>query len=126
MSRDRDLEDRLESLGAELRSRPGVTDRVMEEVRRSVADGPARARSTSPGASMPAPRAMLRGRRRLLATAAGTVGAIAAVLLVAITMLPSSSVAWADVTQAIRAQEWIRGTVTFANGEDGTMWLSPG
>jgi hypothetical protein len=35
-------------------------------------------------------------------------------------------VVWADVTQAIRAQGWIRGTVTFADGEDGTMWLSPG
>jgi len=46
-------------------------------------------------------------------------------VLIALLVVPSPSVGWADVTKAIQSQKWIRGTVTYPDGDPGTMWLSP-
>lgn len=118
------LEASLEALGASLRSRPRLADRVMDEVRRAAADGSNDAQSTPALLPMGAPRRMLRGRRQFFSVAAGTIASISAALLAAIMMLPSPSVGWAEVTRAVEAQPWIRGTATFPQGGQGTMWLS--
>ena len=55
MNQNTDLEDRLEALGAALRSRPRLTDRVMDEVRQSVTDGSIQDQSNSGRPSMLAP-----------------------------------------------------------------------
>ena len=90
---------------AALRSRPRLTDRVMDEVRQSVADGSIQDQSKFGRPSMLAPRAMSRRRRRLFTAAAGTIATIGVVLLVAIMMFPSPSVGWADVTKAIQSRK---------------------
>jgi hypothetical protein len=113
MNQDTSLEDSLETLGAALRSRPRLTDRVMDEVRRDVAEG-----------AMP-PRTTVRRPWKRFAAAAGTFAMVAAILLAVMMLFPSRSVGWAEVTQAIHAQKWIRATVRFPDGADGTMWLSP-
>jgi len=107
------LEDRLEALGSALRARPRLTDGVMDEVRKTVADGLTPRRS---------PRAAIGRRWRIFAAATAT---SAVALLIALAMLPSPTVGWADVTTAIQAQEWIRGTVTYSDGRRAAMWLSP-
>src|ERR1700733_4553091 len=114
MNQDTNLEDSLEALGAALRSRPRLTDRVMDEVRRAVAEG-----------AMPS-QTTVRRPRQLFAAAAGTFAMVAAILLAVMMLFPSRSVGWAEVTQAIHAQKWIRATVRYPAGKDGTMWLSPG
>jgi hypothetical protein len=113
MNQDTNLEDSLEALGAALRSRPRLTDRVMDEVRRAVAEG-----------AMP-PQTTVRRPRQLFAAAAGTFAMVAAILLAVMMLFPSRSVGWAEVTQAIHAQKWIRATVRYTDGGNGTMWLSP-
>jgi hypothetical protein len=60
----------------------------------------------------------------MLATASA-VAALAAAVFVAVTLAPSRSVGWAEVTQAIQAQKWIRGATTNADGKRATMWLAP-
>ena len=54
-----------------------------------------------------------------------TVATVAGAVLIVLLIVPSPSVGWADVTKAIQSQKWIRGTVTYADGDRGTMWLSP-
>jgi hypothetical protein len=114
------LEERLESLGAALRERPRLTDRVMNEVRESSA-GLSEASSTL---ARIAPRATTLSRRSLFAVV-GVGAAIGAGLLMAITLFSPLSVGWAEVTKAIQSQNWIRGTVDYSDGRRGTMWLSP-
>ncbi len=70
MNQNTDLEDRLEALGAALRSRPRLTDRVMDEVRQSVTDGSIQDQSNSgrpsaraPSHVTPSPATLHRGRR---------------------------------------------------------------
>ena len=125
MNQNTNIEDCLEALGVALRARPRLTNRVMDEVRQSVGDGSIQDQSMVARPSMLLPRAMPRGRRQLFTAAAGTVATISVVVVAAIMLFPSPSVGWADVTKAIQVQKWIRGTVKFTNGEDGTMWLSP-
>lgn len=118
MNENTPLEDRLEAIGAALRTRPGLTEHVMEEVRESVADGATEEPST------PVPRITKR-RWRLVTASVVTVATVAGAVLIALLVVPSPSVGWADVTKAIRSQKWIRGTVTYPDGDPGTMWLSP-
>jgi hypothetical protein len=113
MNQDTNLEDSLEALGAALRSRPRLTDRVIDEIRRTVTDGAI------------TPPTKVRRPRQLLAAAAATLAMVAAIVLAVMTLFPARSVGWAEVTQAIHAQKWIHGTVTYTKGEDGAMWLSP-
>ncbi len=119
MNQHTSLEDRLKALGSVLRKGPRLTDRMMDEVRESAADGSTPRRSTL------APRVAMRRRWQLLAAAAGTVSAISVGVWVVLALLPSPSVGWADVTKAIQSQKWIRGTVAYSDGRRGTMWLSP-
>ncbi len=113
------LEDRLESLGAALRSRPGLTRRVMDQVRKSAADG------STPGFSTYTASFTIRRHRRLFTASAGMAAMIGVAILIASTLFPSRSVGWAEVTKAIQSQKWIRGTVTHADGKGATMWLAP-
>lgn len=115
MNQTESLEDRLESLGETLRDRPQLTDRVLEELQRA---------DTSSSFASPAVRRSMQAPRRFLLAAIGTALAIALVAT-AITLLPAPRVGWAQVTAAVRSQAWIRGRITFENGERGTMWLSP-
>ena len=113
------VEDCLEAVGATLRARPRLTERVMQKVRRLTAH-----HSTEEPSNL-APRPRVHRRRRLLAAAFATVGTVSAVVLIALALLPSPSVGWADVTTAIQSQKWIRGTVTYPDGGRATIWLSP-
>lgn len=120
MNQNVSLEGRLESFGAALRARPRLTERVMDEIRRSAADGSMARLPTL------APRARMRHRRHILTAAAGAIASIGIALFLVIALVPSPSVGWDDVTKAIQAQKWIRGTVTFPGNDRATMWLSPG
>lgn len=71
-----------------------------------------------------APHAAPRRRRRLLGVAASAAATVAAALLIVMTLFPSPSVGWDEVTQAIQTQKWIRGT-SLHDGQRVTMWLSP-
>jgi len=118
MNQNTSLEDRLEALGAAIRERPRLTDRVMDEVRESGADGPTEEPPT------PLTRAKQR-RWKILAASVISVATVAGGVLIALLIVPSPSVGWADVTKAIQSQKWIRGTAAFPDDRDGTMWLSP-
>lgn len=112
MNDESSIEMQLEELGAALRQRPSVAGRVLSQVRNL----PSQDQVTLP---QPAPRIT---RRRLFATAASIAVAIAAAVLV----LPTfPSVSWAQVADALRAKTWIRGQITYANGNKGTLWISP-
>ncbi len=117
MNQNTPLEDRLEALGTTLRERPRLTDRVMDEVRESVADDATEEPSTL------APRGGKR-RWRLVAASVVTVATVAGAVLIALLVVPSPSVGWADVTKAIQSQQWIRGTLT-DSGDRSNIWLSP-
>lgn len=52
--------------------------------------------------------------------AASATVTVAAACVVALLMMPSSSVGWDDVTKAVKSQPWIRATTT-----NSTTWLSP-
>ena len=119
MSPNISLEDRLESLGAALRSRPRQTAELMDKVREAALTG-----STERPVSLRL-HDLLRRRRKLITAATGTMAAICAVLLIAIVWSPSQAVGWAEVAKAIQSQKWIHGTITFADGEPGAMWMSP-
>ena len=109
------VEDRLEALGAALRARPPLTGRVMIQVRKAAAQDLALA----PAGTRVQPR------RRLLTRAAYAALAISAAALFAM-MLPSSpAVGWAEVAKVLQSQKWIRGRVTYADGKQGTLWISP-
>lgn len=102
MNQNLSVEDRLEAVGVVLRSRPRLTGRVMEAVRQTATDPPL---SDSRALVLPSKRApgiTQRGHRRLLA--AGAIAMISAVLLIAITVFPSPSISWAEVTKAIRCK----------------------
>lgn len=118
MNQNDTLENRLEELGTVLRARPRLTGGVMDKVRESVADGSTEGRSTL------APHARMRARRQLFSAAAGTVAAITVGVFVATALIRSPTAGWADVMKAIQSQSWIRGTVTFPDGDRATMWLS--
>ncbi len=87
MNENTGLEDRLESLGEALRARSQLTDRVMDEVRKSVADRTIEQTSTL------APRVTMR-RRPLLTVVVGSVAAISIVLLAVVSLFPSPSVGY--------------------------------
>jgi hypothetical protein len=114
MNHNASLEDWLESLGAALRARPRLTGRVMDRVRESAADG------STAGLPTRTRHFTIRGHRRLVAASGGAVAMIGVAMLIAITLFPSQSAGWPEVTKAIQSQKWIRGTATF-----GTMWLAP-
>lgn len=116
MNRRNTLEDQLESIGAALRSRPSLSDRVMTQVRSAVAED-----------AVPAAPAVLQvqPRRRFLRSAMAAAVAIAAAALVAILFPSPSAIGCAQVAEALKAQKWIRGQVTYANGKQGTVWISP-
>jgi len=116
MNQNSSLDDRLEALGVALRARPRLTDRVMDKVRESATEDATERLPT---------RATIRRRRQLVTMVAGTVATISVALLIVITLFPSSSVGWAEVTKAIQSQKWIRGTATYSDGKRATMWLSP-
>jgi hypothetical protein len=113
------LEDRLESLGAALRARPSLHERVMDQVRQSAALRSTRELSTRSS------RFQFGRRPRFLAASAGTFATIAAAMLFAITLFPSESVGWEEVAKAIQTQKWIRGSASLADGKDAKMWMSP-
>ena len=97
MNENRSLEDQLEAVGAALRSRPPIADRVMVEVREGKQD--------PTGTKPPA-----RIRRREITAAAASVAAIAAtavVILLALT--PAPSIGWAQMAEALQAQPDARG-----------------
>lgn len=122
MNQNDTLEIDLQALGAALQARPRLTDRVLDELRASSATGLA----DTPPDDLPAaaPRdAFL--RRPLLAAAAGLMAMVGVGLSIAIMLIPSPSVGWADVTEAIQAQKWIRGKATYEDGKQSTVWLSP-
>lgn len=113
------LEDRLQSLGAMLRTLPGVADRALDEIRSSTVGataGKAPVLVTAPAI----------GRRRLTAAIAGAAALLCLAALFSVALFPKPSVGWTDVAKAVLSQDWIRGTTIFANGDRGTMWLSPG
>jgi hypothetical protein len=67
-------------------------------------------------------------RRHSWRLAASAAAAIVAASLLALLMLPSASVGWADVTKAIQSQRWIR--IAGIHKRDGlnwksVMWISP-
>ncbi len=64
-------------------------------------------------------------RWRLVAASVVTVATVAGAVLIALLIVPSPSVGWADVTKAIQSQKWIRGTLTYSDGDRANMWLSP-
>jgi hypothetical protein len=115
MNPDKHWEDRLERLGAQLRERPPLTDRVMTQLRQSLAEGlvasPAKTVSPRPA-----------HRRWPFVTA---VAAIAALVAIALIAFPRHSVGWDEINQAVRAQNWIRASVTYVDGQRGTIWMSP-
>ena len=119
MNQHLSLEDRLQALGTALQARPRLSDRAMEEIRK-LGGSPAVEES-----SQPTPLSDRRSGRRIFAATVGLVATICAVLLIALTVFRSPSVSWAEVTQAIQSQNWIRGTFSAPNGHQGTMWLSP-
>jgi hypothetical protein len=114
MNPDKTWEDRLERLGSQLRERPPLTDRVLAQLRQLPAD----ARVAGP-ATIVAPR---QAGRWPWVTAACAVAALVAVALIA---FPRHSVGWDEVNQAVRAQNWIRASVTYVDGKQGTIWMSP-
>ncbi len=103
------LEDRLEKIGAMLRERPSVVPHVVEELRRA-GSSPAALRT----ADMP-PRML---RRRVWLMVAG-VAALAAAILVMISLMPAASKTWADVVAAVDSKPWVH-----ARAADGLseMW----
>jgi hypothetical protein len=52
--------------------------------------------------------------------AASATVTVAAACVIALLMMPSSSIGWDDVTKAVKSQQWIRATTTHS-----TTWLSP-
>ncbi len=118
MTKGTTLEARLEAVGAALRSRPSLSDRVIEALGESSCQEPTPRRTTHPqSVRMPL-------RRRSAALAAGTVLMSAVCLFVLAALVPSQSFGWADVAAAVRSQRWIRATVDI-DERTSTMWLSP-
>ena len=56
--------------------------------------------------------------------AASATVTVAAVCVIALLVMPSSSIGWGDVTKAVKSQQWIRATTTW-DGRQSTTWLSP-
>jgi hypothetical protein len=108
------LEERLERVGAALRERPSVVDRVIQDLHQSRAVG-------SPSTASQIARRARRGWPFVIATAAVVVALAAFGLLT----VPTRSVGWADVNQAIKSQKWIRASVAYRDAGRGTIWLSP-
>jgi hypothetical protein len=110
-----DVETQLEQLGARLRQHPGLTDRVMHEIRKS-----AEANRDDAGTVPLWRRDWMPHRWRLFSTAAA-----AAILAVGITwglgFFADST--WAEVIKAMQSQKWIHATMT--TGGNMEMWLSP-
>lgn len=117
------VEERLEALGAALRSRPHLTSRVMSQVRQAAAAASNLGETTHVSPSKLV-HSVSRRYPRLFTTAVGAVAMVSLVLLIAVMLIPSPSISWADVTSAIHEQGWIRGTATFTDGATATMWLS--
>ncbi len=115
MNQHETVEDQLASLGKALQNRESLTDRAVAELRRSSDRAPHP--PVANGASSFAPRA-----NRIVVAVVCMVTIAAGISL---TMLPTSVVAWADVATVIQSQQWIRGTATYGDGEQGTIWLSP-
>lgn len=109
------VEDQLDALGAALRNRPTLMGRVMTQVRRIAAQ------------DLTAPTAAVRvwPRRRFLTRAAYAAVAISALALFAVLLPSSPAVGWAEVVKVLQAQKWLRGRVTYADGKQGTLWISP-
>ncbi len=118
MNQKPSLEQSLQALGAELRSRPRKTQDIMRHVRQVVPidDSPKRDSSRSKWT----PR-----RRCLITVVAGFLSTMGAAALIVLWLLPQPSIGWEDVAKALRSQEWIRGTRTLAGDEKATMWISP-
>lgn len=113
MNENDSLKDRLETVGAALRSRPVIADRVMAQVREQVVE----LEDSRPVARV--------WRRRLAAAVLSLAGMAATLVAILFALAPSPSVGWAQVVEALQTQRWIRGKVTFASGGEGTMWVSP-
>jgi hypothetical protein len=121
------IEDRLEALGVTLRTRPPVTDRVMDEVRRLAASGATEELPTL------LPRATIRRHRQLITTTtrrlkrtAIAAAAVVVVFLVGVWLwIGKESRAWAQVVDAVRAKPWVHGVSQPAEGtEKLEMWFS--
>ena len=118
MNQNDPLEQRLESLGAALQERPRLTDRVMEQVRQmDNVKGEAHAAFAENDRRQPIGHA----RRWKMFSAAAVATCALGLLMI---FWPSRSAGWEDVLQAVRARPWMRGTVTYLDGKQGTMWLS--
>jgi len=112
-----DFENRLELLGSALRERPSITERVLCEVRQSLAGGPVT--QTVRATSFP----KIRRRWPFVAT---TVAAMFAAVVIALTLFPERSVGWEEVKKAVVSQKWIRLAQSYQDGRHGTIWLAPG
>jgi len=132
MNWESSLEDRLEALGVELRARPRLTAGVLDELSRSEFEVPRAEDMTTDLSEVPT-SSFARSRRRFITVAASALATLAAVLVIAIALLPAPSVSWADVTKAIGARPWIRGRTTlegipgrtsFEGHQTATMWMS--
>ncbi len=105
------IEDRLESLGQNLRQRPSLVNRVLAEVQTETESVDFEVRAASvPGLSK---------RRWPLLVSLGS--GLAAMALLALSMTHSTQTTWADVVDAIAARPWLH-----ARSDDGAteMWLS--
>jgi DNA-directed RNA polymerase specialized sigma24 family protein len=118
MNENRSLDDQLEAAGMALRGRPTIADRVMVAVREAAA-------SSSTEEPVRAKRPVRLWRRRFTAAAVATVAVLATAVGILLMLTPAPSVGWAQMVEALQSQPWIRGRVTFSDGDHGTMWLSP-
>jgi hypothetical protein len=121
MNRDASLEERLDTLGSALRDRPSLAERVMNEIRQSGLELSV-AQSAVETRSDPHTRRAFRRRWPVLTAA---VGAVCALAVLAFIMAPTPSAGWAEVSKAISSKKWIRATMTYVGGQQGTIWLSP-
>lgn len=124
MNSNSPIEQQLESLGQQLRARPRLVERAMDELRRGIG---------APAAEKPVVAKLVERRfgpstfrsRRSLITIAGLVLAVSAAFAVLLMLSPSTAVGWPDLVNAEKSQNWIRAKCTFPNGGTGVYWFSP-
>jgi hypothetical protein len=119
------LEERLEGIGSALRDRPSLTDGVMAQVRQSRAQTPSQSLANGGHFAFPREVDSPRRARGNWRWAAATVAAMGAMVAFALIAFPRHSVGWEDVNQAVKSQKWIRASVTYLDGQQATIWMSP-
>lgn len=114
------IEDRLNDLGKQLRSRPTLIDNVKHQLEKEC----------SPIRQVPVQlthrelRASGHRRQYLRLAFASSLVAAVTLLLATLFLTSSASIGWAQVVEAVRQQKWLHGETTFQDGKRGQMWLS--